>query len=164
MSDAMFPKIMNASTTKEAWKILEDEFKGSDKVRQIKFQILRRDFENLKMKNSETVEEYSSKIPYVVNQMKIYGDSISDQWVVEKILLLMPAKFDPIISTIEQSKDISKLIVAKSLGALEAQEKKEKLREEGSSEGAFPSKHQHKPSSSKRGKKPFFDKGGDCYV
>ena len=153
MSNAIFQKIMNVSTAKEAWKILQDEFQGSDKVRQIKLQTLRRDFENLKMKNSETVEEYSYRISHVVNQMKIYGDNISYQTVVEKILLLMPTKFDLIISTIEQSGDISKLSVVELLGALEAQEKRGKLREEGSSKGAFPSKHQHKPSSSKGGKK-----------
>ena len=97
MTDTMFPKIMNASTTKEAWKILQDEFQDSNKVRQIKLQTLRRDFENLKMKTFEIVKEYSSRISYVMNQMKIYDKSISNQLVVKKILLSMPANFDVII-------------------------------------------------------------------
>ena len=33
MSNTMFPKIMNASIAKEAWKILQDEFQGSNIIR-----------------------------------------------------------------------------------------------------------------------------------
>ena len=67
MFDTMFPKVMKAFTTKKTQKILQYEFQCSDKVRQIKLQTLRTDFENLKMKNSKIMEEYSSRISYVVN-------------------------------------------------------------------------------------------------
>ena len=67
----------------------------------------------------------------------------------------MPTKFDVTISAIEQSRDISKMSMVELLGALEAQEKREKLREEDSSEGAFPSKLQSKSSRSKGGQKTF---------
>ena len=33
ISHAIFPKIMNAFTTKQAWKILQDKFQGLGKVR-----------------------------------------------------------------------------------------------------------------------------------
>lgn len=36
----IFPRIMRASTLKEAWEILKNEFKGSEKVISIKLQSL----------------------------------------------------------------------------------------------------------------------------
>ena len=66
------------------------------------------------------MKEYSSRISYVVNQMKIYGDNISNQHVIEKILLSILVKFDYDISVMQQRKDTFKLFMVELLGALEA--------------------------------------------
>ena len=50
MDDAIFPRIMDATSSKDAWNILQEEFQGSVKVRAIKLQSLRRDFELIKTK------------------------------------------------------------------------------------------------------------------
>ncbi|KAK4393449.1 Retrovirus-related Pol polyprotein from transposon TNT 1-94 [Sesamum angolense] len=58
VADHIFPRISVATSTKEAWSILQKEYQGSANVRIIKLQTLRRDFENMKMKDSETIDEY----------------------------------------------------------------------------------------------------------
>ncbi|XP_061999485.1 uncharacterized protein LOC133716848 [Rosa rugosa] len=50
VDDANFSRIMGASTAKEAWDMLKEEFQGTAKVRAVKLQTMRRDLENLKMK------------------------------------------------------------------------------------------------------------------
>ena len=62
VTDPIFPRIMGAKTTKEAWNTLQEEFQRSVKVCVIKLQSLRRDFELLKMKETETVKDYYSKV------------------------------------------------------------------------------------------------------
>ena len=47
MIEIVFPKIAAENYAKEAWDILETNFKGTDKVRTIKLQNIRREFENL---------------------------------------------------------------------------------------------------------------------
>ena len=66
-------------------------------MRLIKLNNLRREFENLKMKDGESVKDYSSKVMEVVNQMKIYGDTILDQRIVQKVLVSLTKDFDTII-------------------------------------------------------------------
>ncbi|KAL0301377.1 UNVERIFIED_CONTAM: Retrovirus-related Pol polyprotein from transposon TNT 1-94 [Sesamum radiatum] len=61
VADHIFPRISVATSAKEAWSILQKEYQGSAKVRIIKLQTLRRDFENMKMKDSETIDEYYTK-------------------------------------------------------------------------------------------------------
>jgi len=62
VNDPIFPRIMGAKTAKEAWNTLQEEFQGSVKVRVVKLQSPRRDFELLMMMQSETVKDYYSKV------------------------------------------------------------------------------------------------------
>ncbi|KAK4395887.1 hypothetical protein Sango_1743000 [Sesamum angolense] len=73
VADHIFPRISVATSAKEAWSILQKEYVGSAKVRIIKLQTLRRDFENMKMKDFETIDEYYTKVCELVNQLKAYG-------------------------------------------------------------------------------------------
>ncbi|GAV92250.1 DUF4219 domain-containing protein/UBN2 domain-containing protein, partial [Cephalotus follicularis] len=76
---SIFPRIMASATAKEAWDTLQDEFQGSERVRAIRLLNFRRDYENLKMKDNETVKDYVLRLMELVNQMRIYGEKISDQ-------------------------------------------------------------------------------------
>ncbi|KAL0375438.1 UNVERIFIED_CONTAM: Retrovirus-related Pol polyprotein from transposon TNT 1-94 [Sesamum radiatum] len=140
VADHIFPRISVATSAKKAWSILQKEYQGSAKVRIIKLQTLRRDFENMKMKDSETIDEYYTKVRELVNQLKAYGEDIPEKKVVEKLLISVTEKYDPIVTTIEETKDITTLTVTELVGSLEAYEKRRSRREENSLENAFQSK------------------------
>ena len=67
MIKIVFSKIAIANYAKEAWDILETNFKGTDKVHTVKLQNIRREFENLQMKENETVADFSSRTSNVIN-------------------------------------------------------------------------------------------------
>ncbi|XP_021758678.1 uncharacterized protein LOC110723641 [Chenopodium quinoa] len=120
----IFPRIMRANTAKEAWEILQQEFQGDSKVRSIKLQSLRRDFENLKMKDNELVKNYFSRVIEIVNQMKSYGEEISNEKIVKKILVSLNDKFDNIVTIIEETKDLSNITIEQLMGSLESHEQR----------------------------------------
>nr|KYP43171.1 hypothetical protein KK1_035407 [Cajanus cajan]KYP45452.1 hypothetical protein KK1_033023 [Cajanus cajan] len=62
VTDTIFLRIMGATTAKEAWTTLQEEYKGSEKVRAVKLQTLWRNFELLNTKEFGTVTDYYSKI------------------------------------------------------------------------------------------------------
>ena len=140
ISDSIFPRIMRASVSKEAWDILQQEFQGNDKVRAVKLQSLRRDFENIKMKENESMNEFYSRFIELVNQMKSCGDDIPDKKQVEKILKSFPDKFIPIIYVIKETKDLSTLSIQNLMGSLKSYEQRVKGTSESSVEGVFQSK------------------------
>lgn len=72
VSDPIFPRILRVDTAKEAWEILEQEFQGDSKVRSIKLQSLRREFENIQMKDGELMKDYFTRVIDILNQMKTY--------------------------------------------------------------------------------------------
>ncbi|XP_017648022.1 uncharacterized protein LOC108488241 [Gossypium arboreum] len=68
----------------EAWGRLKEEFQGTERTRQQQLLNLRRDFENLKMKEEETVKQYSDRIMAVVNSIRLLGEQFSEARIVEK--------------------------------------------------------------------------------
>ncbi|CAL5368182.1 unnamed protein product [Camellia sinensis] len=95
------------------------------------------------MKESETIKEYSEKLYGIVNKVRLLGTDFSDSRIVQKILVTIPEKFEATISSLENSKDMSSITLAKLLNALQAQEQRRLMRQEGSVEGAFQAKSQN---------------------
>ena len=54
------------------------------------------------MKDTESIKDYTSRVSGVVNQMKTYGDNISDQRLVEKYLISLTDKYDYTVVIIEE--------------------------------------------------------------
>ena len=107
--ETIFSRIAAAKTAKQAWQILKTEFQGFSRVVAVKMQTLRQEFETLQMKSNESVQEFISRALEVINQLRVYGDTISDQTVVAKVLRSLPPKFDHIVAAIEEAKDLSTL-------------------------------------------------------
>ncbi|GAV80334.1 DUF4219 domain-containing protein/UBN2 domain-containing protein [Cephalotus follicularis] len=150
----IFQRIVGASTEKEAWDTLQEEFQGSDRVRAIKLLNFRRECELLKMKDGNAIKDYVSKLIETINQMRIVGEKIPDQKIIEKVLISLPERFDSKVAAIEESKDLAKLIVNELIRSLQAHEQRICKRVESSTEGAFQARFKGKqPSSSREVKK-----------
>ena len=68
LDDTMFEKVSLVTKAKEAWTIIEKNFKGLDKVKKVRLQTLRGEFESLHMKESEIVFDYFTRVSNVVNK------------------------------------------------------------------------------------------------
>ena len=84
MHESTLPRVEATITTKKAWDALGTTYQGLDKLNTSKLQILRRDFESLSMKYSETIDTFYPRFVGLINQLKSHGESIEDQRVVEK--------------------------------------------------------------------------------
>ena len=94
------------------------------KVRTINLQTLSREFQNLKMIESEKIDQCCTKVMNIVNEMRNHSDRISDQQVVEKILISVKEKYEYIVAITEETKDLSKLSIKELVGSFRAHEKR----------------------------------------
>ena len=67
---------------------------GDENVSTINLQTLRREFQNLKMIESEKIDYYCTRVMNIVNEMRNHSDTISGQQVVEKILISVTEKYE----------------------------------------------------------------------
>ncbi|XP_058722921.1 uncharacterized protein LOC131594735 [Vicia villosa] len=86
VDSANFDRISHAESAKEAWDILVKYYEGGEKVKVVKLQTLRRQYELLSMGEDEKVAEYVSKVHKLVHLMKGCGETLTDNMIVEKAL------------------------------------------------------------------------------
>ncbi|EOX92993.1 Uncharacterized protein TCM_001856 [Theobroma cacao] len=103
---------MGCETANKAWSKLEKEFLRSARSKHVCLQNLRRKYELLRMKENQTVGEFVEDLMKLVNQIRLMGDSLIDLKVVENIMLSLPERFNSIITSLEQVKDITKLLIS----------------------------------------------------
>ena len=122
VSEPIFTRIIACETPKEAWDKLKEMYLGSDRIRQMQILNMKRQFEVLRMKDNEFVKEYVDRLMEVVNKIRLLGEDLTDQKVVEKVLVSLPERFESKISSLEDSKDLTKISLADLVHAFQAQE------------------------------------------
>ncbi|KAK5785530.1 hypothetical protein PVK06_040123 [Gossypium arboreum] len=81
-----------------------------------------REFEMLKMKEPETIKDYSKKLEGIVNKVRLLGKDFFDDQIVQKILVTFLEKYESKIYSLEESKDLSSISLAELVKTLQAPE------------------------------------------
>ncbi|KAJ8900434.1 hypothetical protein K2173_025211 [Erythroxylum novogranatense] len=149
VSEVIFTNIIACDTPKEIWDSLKSEYLGSEKTKLMQVLNLKREFEMQRMKESKGIKEYVNKLITIVNKIRLFGENFPDNRIVKKILVTLPEKYETKISSLEDSKDLSKITVVELINALQAVEQRRAIRDEKTIEGAFIVKTSNK-SFSKR--------------
>ena len=114
---------MHLGTAKDSmWDTLISSYKGNEKVKDTKLQTYRIEFEQLKMKEDETIGKYFMRVEEMVNAMKALGETIDEPSLVQKIFRSLPDRFNPKVSPIEEINDLKTLGFDQLLGKLTAYE------------------------------------------
>ena len=74
----------------------------------------------MRMKDNESIKEYVDRLMEVVNKIRLLGEDLTDQRVVEKVLVSLPERFESKISSLEDSKDLTKISLAELVHAFQA--------------------------------------------
>ena len=72
-----FKKISSTEVTKEAWTILETTYEGNKAVKTVKFQKLTSSFEEIRMEEDETFDEFYAKLKDIMNSTFNLRESIT---------------------------------------------------------------------------------------
>jgi sarcosine oxidase delta subunit len=70
------------------------------------------------MSESENVDQFMTRVMGIVNHIRVTGESILDQRIVEKVLRDLPKKFEMVITAILESKDLSNFSTDELMGSL----------------------------------------------
>ena len=122
VTNEKFKKISSTETAKEVWTILQTTFEGTKAVKDSKFQRLTISFEEIKMEEDESFDEFYAKLKDIVNSVFNLGETIPEPKIVRKVLRSLPERFYAKITVIEESKDIDKIPLTELVGNLQTYE------------------------------------------
>lgn len=127
--------ITQKETSKQLWDSMKMKCQGNIRVQRAQLQRLRREFEILGMKQGESVNDYFGRVMVIANDMRNFGEDMKDVKIVEKVLRTLTDKWNYIVCSIEESKDIDTLSVDGLQSSLLVHE--QKFRKDGGEEQAL---------------------------
>ena len=113
-----FKKISSTEIAKEAWAILQTTYERTKAVNDSKLQRLTTSFEEIKMEEDESFDEFYAKLKDIVNSAFNLGGTILEPKIMRKVLKSLAERFHTKITAIEESKDIEKIPLTKLVGNL----------------------------------------------
>jgi len=105
---------MTYKLLKSIWNYLKKEYAGDERIRGMQVMNLMWEFELQKMQEFETIKGYSDKLLSILNKVRLLGTQFSNSRIVEKILVIVPDIYEASITTLENTKDLSKVALAES--------------------------------------------------
>ncbi|XP_050875764.1 uncharacterized protein LOC127079425 [Lathyrus oleraceus] len=115
----IFKLIINYIVSKYVKEILKTSHEGISKVKMSRLQILTTKFENLRMKEDESIHDFHMNIIEIANVSSALGEKMSEAKLVRKILRFLPKRFDMKVTAIEEAQAINNMKVDELMGSLQ---------------------------------------------
>ncbi|XP_075507491.1 uncharacterized protein LOC142544317 [Primulina tabacum] len=85
-----FSKIKMCPTTKEIWEKLIQISEKNEQTKEKKLSVAMQKFENLKMKDGETLREFDERFSILVNELAALGKELDNREVALKLMRALP--------------------------------------------------------------------------
>ncbi|XP_010469242.1 PREDICTED: uncharacterized protein LOC104749335 [Camelina sativa] len=125
ISEALVLQIGDLDTTKKVWDAIKSRHVGAERVKEARQQTLMADFERLKMKDSEKIDEFAGKMSELASKSASLGVAIDESKMVKKFLNCLPhKKFIHIVASLEHVLDLNTTTFEDIIGRLKAYEER----------------------------------------
>ncbi|XP_076913602.1 uncharacterized protein LOC143572291 [Bidens hawaiensis] len=122
-------QIGEQQTAKAMWDSIKTRHLGADRVREARLQTLSMEFDNMKMNESDSIDNFAGKLSGVASKSAALGEVIDEARLVKKFLKsLLRSKYIQMVASLEQVLDLNKTGFEDVVGRLRAYE--ERIREE----------------------------------
>ena len=126
LPDDLLMQVATKKSGKEVWDSLKARFVGAVRVRDARLQTLKSEFDGLKMKEEESLDQYTGKLTAMSVKYSNLGWTLDDAALVKKLFDTVPDRYINVIAGIEQFYDLSKLAFHEAVRRLKAFEERMK--------------------------------------
>ena len=117
-----FKRISNVEVAYTAWNIFQTVHEGTKAVKINKLQRLTSKFENIRMSDDKSFDEFYAKLNNIVNSAYNLGEIYDQPKIVRKILRSLTENFRPKVTAITESKDVDSIPVDELVRSLQSYE------------------------------------------
>ncbi|XP_013694775.2 uncharacterized protein LOC106398815 [Brassica napus] len=118
-------------TAKKVWDAIKTRHVGADRVREARLQTLMTEFERLKMKETDKIDDFVGKLTEISSKSAALGESMNEAKLVKKFLQALPRKkYIHIVASLKQLLDLNTASFEDVIGRLKAYEERIMAEEE----------------------------------
>jgi len=117
-----FFRVSHCSSAKEMWDILEVTHEGTTDIKQARKHALIQEYELFRMQQGESIADVQKRFTHIVNHLIRLGKQFDKEELNIKILKCLDRSWQPKVTTISESKDLTTLTTAALFGKLREHE------------------------------------------
>ena len=121
--ESMTLQVGKLRTSKQVWDKIQSKNLGAERVKEAKLQTLMAEFDRLKMKDTETIDEFAGKLSEIQTKSASLGEDIEEPKIVKKFLKSLPRKkYIHIVAALEQVLDLKNTTFEDIVGRIKTYE------------------------------------------
>lgn len=133
--EAMVMQTGDNNTAKQLWEAIKTRHVGAERLREERLQTLMPDFDRLRMKDTDSIDEFGSNLSELASKSAALGVEIKEPKIVKKFLTTLPRKkYIHMVASLEKMLDLNKTSFEDIMGRLKAYEERIKGDEEAEEE------------------------------
>jgi len=113
------------------WSHLVVAHEGTSQVKRAKIDLLRSQYENFAMNESESIDDMITKFTKITNGLASLGDAIDNDQKVRKVIRALPQSWEVKATTLKKLNDKEEMKLIGLIGNLKTHEMERKARGEG---------------------------------
>ena len=118
----MFENVINCTTSKEVWDIIQTLCEGIEQVREKKMQLLIQQYEHFHFKQGQTLNETYRRFQKLLNGLKLYGRVYATKYTNLKFLRSLPRDCKSMTVSLRHSHEFKDYNLEKLYGVLKTYE------------------------------------------
>lgn len=123
--ETLILQVGELDTAKKVWDAIKSRHMGADRVREARLQTLMSEFDRLKMKYSDKIDDFVGKLSEISSKSTALGETIDETKLVKKFLSSLPRKkYIHIVASLEQVLDLKTTSFEDIIGRLKTYEER----------------------------------------
>jgi len=111
-----FFRVSQCNSTKEMWDILEVTHEGTNDVKRATKHALIQEYELFRIQKGETICDVQKRVSHIVNHLMSLGKTFDKEEMNIKILKCLDRTWQPKVTAISESKDLTSMTTASLFG------------------------------------------------
>ncbi|KAL1189088.1 Retrovirus-related Pol polyprotein from transposon TNT 1-94 [Cardamine amara subsp. amara] len=123
--ETLILQVGELDTSNKVWTAIKARHVGAERVKEARLQTLMSEFDRLKMKDTETIDEFVGKLSEILSKSAALETTMEEPKVVKKFLKSLPRKkYIHIVASLEQVLDLNTTSFEDIVGRLKAYEER----------------------------------------
>jgi len=112
-------RVLNCKSAKDMWDTLQVTHERTTNVKRSRIDTLTHEYELFRMNPNETIQDMQKRFTHIINHLASLGKIFPNEDLINKVLRCLSREWQPKVTTITESRDLSNMSLATLFGKLQ---------------------------------------------